>query len=200
MDGVLNRKVVGKLRKHADPEGPRATVSSLQITTGRALRLFQRVASDQAFARALGAANAAGHEQVRKLVQPLYTARIDVLGAGGFNIVFRRPNPTNEFSVLGHTINTREANAKDLTIIAGVVIPFYRAIVMSKAYAARVVRAVNSLDDVALTAIVREKTSSSRLISVNAERVQPSPEFDSGTGFRLVIRTTGMVRYDVSVT
>jgi hypothetical protein len=159
--------------------------------------LFRKTASDQAFARALGRANAAGHEQVRRLVQPLYQARIDVLGADGFNIRFRNPAPTNSFGVLPTTIQTRRANAGDLTIIARLVIPLYRAIVQDRVYASRIVRAVNALDNPSLTVIVREKISSARLVSVQAERVQPSPDFDPDTGFALIIRTTGTARFRV---
>ncbi len=184
-----------RLRNMATPEGPPATVSSLRISTGRALRLFQKAASDPTFAQALGRANAAGHDQVRRLVQPLYQARIDVLGLDGFNIRFRNPQPTNSFGVLPATIQTRRANAGDLTIIARVVIPLYRAIVQDRTYAARIVRAINALDNPSLTAIVREKISSARLVSVQAERVQPSPDFDSDTGFTLTIRTTGTARF-----
>lgn len=195
---VLLRKGL-RLRQMETPEGPPATVSSLRITAGRALRLFQRISSDPVFAQALGRANAAGHDQVRRLVQPLYPAKIDVLGLDGFNIVFRSPAPTNSFGVLPATIQTRRANAGDLTIIARVVIPLYRAIVQDRAYAARMVTAINALHNPSLTAIVREKISSARLISVQAERVQPSPDFDSDTGFALIIRTTGTARFRVHV-
>jgi hypothetical protein len=194
-DMRLTRKWVRNKKFRAAQAIPAVRVQTLQLTALRALRLYRRIATDRIYAVQIARAmRFPSHPALKRLIQPLYRRRIEVLGTG-FNVCFLPERPAGCFGLSTVVVEVPNPNAIRLQAIARELIPLYRRIARNRLYAARIARAINTNNRAALGRIVREAISSPRLSRTG---IIQNPITDELIGFEVILRF-GTRSYSASI-
>jgi len=196
MDSGITSRLAATVRQTFPPANRR----SLKVTSGRALRLYRKIANNRSFAKriAQGQRSDDPHNALEKLIRPLYIAPIFITGFNGFLVNFQLPYPTNGFGIFSNGRKRQDPTADQIRIMATAIVPLFRKISLNNAYADRVVRAINMGNSAGLSRIVRETVKSPRLRQVFVYREQPSPEFEPDIGFQLVFKF-GNLQFECTV-